>query len=173
MSGLVLTNSLRYLLLLLTQVLVLKRLSPGIESFNYIHVILYPLFILLLPLRTPQVLVLGLSFVMGLSVDIFYDSPGVHAAASVFTGFFRGFVLNQMEPRGGYNVNFSPTKARMGFRWFALYAAILMIGHLFFYFYVEAFTFTFFFDTILKTLFSFIVSMAFVFAVMLVLDPES
>jgi hypothetical protein len=173
MSSLVLTNGLRYLLLLLAQVLVLKRLSPGIESFNYIHIILYPLFIILLPLKTPQVLVLGLSFLMGLSVDAFYDSPGVHAAASVFTGYLRSFVLLQLEPRGGYNVNFSPTKAKMGFRWFAIYSAILMAGHLFFYFSVEAFTFAHFTDTLLKTCFSFIVSMAFVFAVMLVLDPES
>jgi hypothetical protein len=173
MSGLVITNGLRFLLLLIVQVLVLQRLSPGVESFNYIHVLLYPLFILLLPLRTPQVLVLGLSFALGLSVDIFYNSPGVHAGASVFTGFLRGIVLSQMEPRGGYTVNFSPTKLRMGFRWFATYSAILVLGHLFFYFSMESFTFAYLQDTILKTIFSFVTSLGFIFAVMFIFNPES
>ncbi len=173
MSGLVFINGLRFLLVLLVQVLILKRLSPGIESFNYIHVLLYPLFILLLPLRTPQALVLVFSFLLGLGVDIFYNSPGVHAGASVFTGLFRGIVLTQMEPRGGYTVNFSPTKLRMGFRWFAIYTSILMIGHLFFYFSLEAFTFAYFADTILKTIFSFVTSVGFIFGVMLIFNPES
>ncbi len=173
MSGLVVVNGIRFFLLLMAQVLVLKRLSPGIESFNYIHILLYPLFIILLPLRTPQALVLLLAFAMGLAVDIFYDSPGVHAAACVFSGYLRGIVLHQMEPRGGYNVNFSPTMARLGLRWFAGYASILMAGHLFFYFSMEAFTFAYFTDAVLKTVFSFIVSMAFVFGVMFVFNPES
>lgn len=173
MSGLLITNGIRFLILLIVQVLVLKRLSPGVESFNYIHILLYPLFVLLLPLRTPQALTLALSFLLGLMVDIFYDSPGVHASASVFTGYLRGVVLGYMEPRGGYNVNFSPTKERMGLRWFAGYASVLMLGHLFFYFSIEAFTFAYFADTLLKTLFSFVVSMGFVFAVMFVFNPES
>ncbi len=173
MSGLVIINGIRFVLLLLVQVLVLKRLSPGIESFNYIHILLYPLFVMLLPLRTPQALVLGLSFLLGLLVDIFYNSPGVHAGASVFTGYLRGIVLHQLEPRGGYNVNFSPTKARMGSRWFIAYAALLMVGHLLFYFSLETFTFAYFGDTILKTVFSFFTSMGFVVAVMFVFNPES
>lgn len=173
MSGLVILNAIRFAALLLLQVLVLKRLSPGIESFNYIHILLYPLFIILLPLRTPRPLVLLLAFLMGLAVDVFYDSPGVHAAASVFAGYLWGIVLYQMEPRGGYNVNFSPTKAKMGLRWFAGYAALVMVGHLFFYFSMEAFTFAYFLDTLLKTVFSFITSMAFVFSFMFVFNPES
>ncbi len=173
MSGLVITNGIRFVVLLLLQVLVFKQLSPGIESFNYIHVILYPVFIILLPLRTPQALVLLLSFALGLSIDMFYDSPGVHAAASVFTGYLRGIVLYQMEPRGGYNVNFSPTKARMGLKWFAAYAAWLMAGHLLFYFSMEAFNFTYFADTLLRTVFSLVVSMGFLFAVMFMFNPES
>ncbi len=173
MSGLVSVNGIRFLVLLLIQVLIFKRLNPGIESFNYLHVIFYPLFIMLLPLRTPKGLVLLLAFLMGLAVDIFYNSPGVHAGASVFTGFLRGMVLHRMEPRGGYNVNFSPTKARMGTRWFATYSALLLIGHLIFYFSLEAFTFAQFGALVLRVLVSYVISWVFIQATMLVFNPET
>ncbi len=173
MSGLVLINGMRFLVLLLVQVLIFKRLNPGIESFNYLQVLLYPLFIMLLPLRTPSSLVLLLSFVLGLSVDVFYDSPGVHAGASVFTGFLRGIVLHQMEPRGGYSINFSPTKARMGARRFALYSGLLLTGHLIFYFSLEAFSFAQFGALALSVLVSAVVTWAFIQAVMLVFNPET
>lgn len=173
MSELVLVNGMRFLVLLLVQALVFKRLNPGIESFNYLHVLLYPLFIMLLPLRTPSGLVLLLAFLLGLLVDIFYDSPGVHAGASVFTGFLRGIVLHQMEPRGGYNINFSPTKARMGARWFATYSALLLAGHLIFYFSLEAFTFAQFGALMLRVVVSYVISWAFIQAVMLVFNPQT
>lgn len=173
MSGLVITNVIRFFALLLVQGLVLKEFSPGVQSFNYIHVLLYPLFIILLPKRTPNSLVLLFSFFMGLSVDVFYDSPGVHASASVFSGLLRLIVIKNMEPRGGYSTNFIPTKAALGFRWFALYASWVMAGHLLFYFSVEAFNFAYFGTIMLRTVFSFIVSMGFLFAVMFIFNPES
>ena len=171
MSNLVLTNLFRFLGLWAIQVLVLKRIGLGWESFPYLHVILYPLFIILLPLRTPKPAVLLLAFLLGICVDIFYDSPGIHASALVFTGFIRSFVLSRLEPRGGYNVNFSPTKQRMGLPWFLRYASILLAAHMIFYFSVEAFTFVYIIDIFLKSVVSFFASMLFVIIYMFVFNP--
>ncbi|MEM1319301.1 MAG: rod shape-determining protein MreD [Bacteroidota bacterium] len=172
MNSTVLANTLRFLGLVFLQVLVLKRFSLGWENFNYFNIFLYPLFIMLLPLRIPHSLLVGLGFVLGIGIDIFYDSPGVHASAGVFTAFIRPFVLSFMEPRGGYNVNHTPTKARFGLSWFLIYSSVLMFAHLFFYFSVEAFTFYYIGDIFLRTVSSFFISMIFIIMYQFIFDPR-
>ncbi len=171
MNNVIVVNVLRFVGLLLLQGLVFKNIGVGWESFPYLHIIVFPVFILLLPLRTPKTLVIFLAFVLGLSVDFLYDTLGVHASAAVFTGFIRSFLLRVFEPRGGYNMTYSPTIARMGLGWFVQYAAILMFAHIFFYFSVEAFTFVYIADILIKTIVSFLASMVFVMIFQLLLNP--
>lgn len=172
MNSTFLSNGARFLGLLLLQVLVLKRISFEFEDFNYINVIVYPVFILLLPIRTPHALLVFLGFLIGFSVDVFYDSLGVHASAGAFSAWIRPYVLSILEPRGGYNINHSPTKHRFGFVWFFQYALIIMLAHLAFYFSVEAFAFKYFITIILKTISSFLISMIFVIMYQFLFDPK-
>ena len=171
MNNVVRANIARFLGLVLIQGLVFQYIGVGWENFPYLHIVIFPLFILLLPLRTPLPLLMLLAFATGLIVDIFYNTLGVHASAAVFTAFVRPTVLGFLEPRGGYNVNFSPTVKRMGIGWSLRYVAILMFLHLFFYFSVEAFTFVYFVDILLKTLISYLVSMTFVFIFQIIFNP--
>lgn len=170
-SNIIIKSAVRFALLFVFQVFILKAIALGWWGHVYLHVILYPLFIILLPLRTPRALALILAFFLGLGVDIFYDSPGLHASATVFIAFVRPIVLNFLEPREGYNVNYSPTIARMGFRWFWRYAAIMLLLHLFFYFCVLDFSAALLLDILLKTIFSFIISFAFLLMVVFVFKP--
>ena len=167
----IITNAARFLALLLLQGLVLKRISLGWDGILYFNVLLYPLFIMLLPFRTPRTAQLLLAFALGLLLDFFYDSPGVHASAGVFTAYIRPLVLRRIAPRDGYNINHSPTARRLGWTWFITYASIMLTAHLFFYFSVEAFTFVYLGMILLKTLFSFILSMVFILMVMGVFNP--
>ncbi|MEL6635284.1 MAG: hypothetical protein AAFW73_11085 [Bacteroidota bacterium] len=171
MNSTLIAQALRFVFLVLLQVLVFKRLTLGGGNFNYVSVMVYPIFILLLPLRTPSALLIALSFLMGITVDLFYDSPGVHASAGVFMAWIRPGVLAILEPRGGYNLNQIPAKRYLGINWFARYAALLLFGHLFFYFSVEAFTFVYIVDIFLRTLSSFVVSMVFVLIYQFLFDP--
>jgi hypothetical protein len=171
MNSIILVNILRFVGLLLLQGLVFKNIGVGWETFPYLHIIVFPLFILLLPLRTPKTLVIFLAFVLGISVDFLYDSLGVHASAAVFTGFVRSLVLKIMEPRGAYNMSYSPTIARMGLGWFVQYVSILMFAHIFFYFSVEAFTFVYIVDILIKTIVSFLASMVFIMIFQLLFNP--
>lgn len=161
-SSQIIANVLRFLGLLFLQVLVLKRLPLGLGTETYLHIILYPLFILLLPIGTPQPLVLLLAFLMGLGVDVFYDSLGIHAAAAVITAFARPLVLALLEPREGYNVDQIPGRRTFGLNWFLQYSCLLLAVHLFSYFSIEAFTFYYILRILLKTLVSFFFSMIFV-----------
>ena len=171
MSSVVFTNIFRFIILLLVQVLILKSFSIGLGGSIYINILLYPLFIILLPFRMPMVAMLPLAFLMGISVDMFYDSPGVHASASVFMAFIRPIILSQMAPRDGYNMNQSPTKKRMGTRWFLIYSSLMMVIHLFFYFSVDAFTFVYIGQILLRTVTSFVFSMLILIIAMFSLNP--
>ncbi|MCC6724339.1 MAG: hypothetical protein IT258_07490 [Saprospiraceae bacterium] len=172
MNNTIITNIIRFVSLVLLQGLVFKNIGVGWESFPYLHIIVFPLFILLLPLRTPKTLVIFLSFVAGITVDYLYDTLGVHASAAVFTGFIRASILKMLEPRGGYNMTYSPTIRMMGTGWFAQYAAVLMFAHIFFYYSVEAFTFVYIANILIKTIISFIASMAFIMIFQLLLNPK-
>ena len=172
MNNSVFINVWRFILLVLIQVLVLKRIAPDYGLFIYISVLIYPIFILLLPIRTPATLTIALGFLMGITIDLFYDSLGVHASACVFTAFVRPYILSALEPRGGYSVNQIPSKHSLGINWFMIYAGILLFLHLFFYFSVEAFTFVYLGEIILRSVFSFFVSMFFVIAYQYILDPK-
>ncbi len=171
--GTIANNILRFILLLFFQVLILKEFKFGWGSQDYVHIFVYPLFIFLLPTNTLRWLQLVLAFGMGIMVDMFYDSPGIHASALVFTAFTRLMVLSSMEPPEKYPLNATLNIQTMGVNWFAVYTAILMFIHLLFYFFVEAFSFAYFFNTLLKIILSWIGSFIFIMIIMFVASITS
>lgn len=79
----------RFILLILIQIFLLNN----INLFGYINPYLYILFIVLYPLTGNRTTLIILSFILGLFIDIFENSGGVHAAASVFIAYLRVYVL--------------------------------------------------------------------------------
>jgi len=165
-------NGIRFVLLVLAQILIFKSIDIDTNGFSYFTIFFYPIFILLLPIRTPTVLVVLLGFVLGLTVDVFYDSLGVHAGASVFSAFIRSTILHVLEPRGGYEVNASPTKSNYGINFFFKYAAIFMFFHILVYFSLEIFTPVYFNEIFIRTGFSFILSLLFVILYQYLFNPK-
>ncbi len=167
------SSAIRFVVLVAVQLLVLSRIGAGEEWARYFQVILYPLVIILLPINLPSVIVLLISFALGMSIDIPLGMLGIHSSALVLMGFARGLVLAILEPREGYQVDSSPTKAAFGFRWFISYSAILLAIHCFTLFAVEAFTFVYIGEILLRTLGSFSVSMIMVFLYVLIFNPKT
>jgi hypothetical protein len=171
MNSTITVNAFRFVILVLLQGLVLQNIGNDWATFPYFNIFLYPIFIFLLPLRTPKPLVIFLAFILGLIVDLFYATPGVHTSASVFTAFVRPVVLNYFEPRAGYNANHSPTKKRLGLNWYIKYSLTLELIHLFFYFSVEAFSPVFIVNILIKTGVALIASMIFIIIHQILFDP--
>jgi rod shape-determining protein MreD len=146
----ILKYPLQFILFVLIQVLVLNN----IQLADTINPYLYILFLLWLPIETNKALVMGIAFVLGLSIDVFTDTMGMHASASVFLAFVRPSVLNLLAPRDGYELNEPPTAGALGWFWFLRYAAICTLLHHIFLFFVEVFRFSEFFDTIGRVLLS-------------------
>jgi rod shape-determining protein MreD len=164
----------RGLLLLLLQVLVLKRIGLG-ESWiwEYGHIFIYPVIVLLLPFRLPRHYVILIGFFIGLIIDIFYDTIGVHAFALTATAYARGLILSYMEPRGGYQLSMSPTIFSMGLNWVMTYTFFSMLIHVFLYFSVEIFTFIYIGQILLKTTITLILSMLVVMGYHLLFNPRT
>lgn len=138
--------------------MVFKQVTFSLGGLAYIHFIIYPLAILLMPIKTPRGVLLLSAFVMGLALDMFYDSVGIHAGTLVFTAYIRNIVIALLEPYDGYNMSDVPTIKNLGIGWVVSYLSITLLIHIFVYFSIEAFSYVFFFEIFLNTIFSFIVS---------------
>jgi hypothetical protein len=97
------------------------------------------MFIMLLPFETPNLLLFALAFIMGLTIDAFYDTPGLHAAACVLLAFVRILFISITVQKDGFDNEPEPTLSVMGLRWFFTYALILTLAHHFFLFNLEVF----------------------------------
>ena len=139
----ILKNIVRFILLVSLQVLIVKNIELG----RFINPFIYVLFIIMLPFETPNWLILLLGFLLGISVDMFYNTPGMHASASVFMAFCRPAVLKIFSPREGYEYGTQPTIQYLGVPWFLSYAGILIFLHHFALLYLEVFGFSEFFST--------------------------
>ncbi|HPK08699.1 MAG TPA: hypothetical protein PK147_01290 [Saprospiraceae bacterium] len=163
----------RAAVLIAIQVLLLKRISFSLGDFSYVHFFIYPLFILLLPFNQSRTLYLILGFILGLTIDMFYNTPGVHAAATVLMAYLREPILNWIAPYQGYPADATPTIAKMGLVWFFSYSSTLMFIHLFMFFFMESFSFIYIFEIMLNTFFSLIGSELIIMVYMLISRPTS
>jgi len=136
MSKVILINLLRFIVLVFIQVFLLKNIAVYNLSTPY----LYILFILLLPFETPNVLLFALAFITGLTVDAFYDTPGLHAASCTVLALVRILFISITVQKEGFDNEPEPTLSIMGFRWFFTYALVLTFIHHFFLFNLEAFS---------------------------------
>ncbi len=143
-------NILRFFAVILIQVLLLDNIQLG----GYLNPYFYVIFIVLLPFETPKWFLLCLAFLLGLSVDLFNGTPGMHAAATVFMALVRPFVLNNFSPRDGYEAGTFPRIHYYGIEWFAKYTLILVLAHHFFLFFLEIFSFSDLFFTLGKIILS-------------------
>ena len=145
-----------FIVLITIQVVVLNH----IQWNGYVNPYVYVLFILLLPVEIPNWLLLVIAFFTGLTIDMFGNSEGFHAAATVFMAFARPGVLRLIAPRDGYEAETRLTPQVMGFTWFLTYVSIMVLLHHVFFFYVEIFRFSEFFITFFKAIINTIISVA-------------
>jgi rod shape-determining protein MreD len=147
-----------FIVLILLQVLIFNN----IQFSGYINPYIYIMLILLLPVEIPAWLLLFISFFTGLTVDFFTGTTGMHAGATVAAGFVRPSILRFVSPRDGYEPGAKPSMDIYGFRWFLIYASLIVLIHHTVLFYLEVFRFADFFRTALRVLLSSFFSTTFI-----------
>ncbi len=153
----------RFIVAIVLQVIVFQYIFKGTALSPYVFVFFYPIAILLLPIRTPPIVVILLSFGLGVFIDLYYGTIGIHTSALVFVGFIRQYLLRLMEPRKKYEIKDIPNIANFGVRWFLIYTSILLLANCFFYYAVDAFTLVYLLDILVKTVLSTVISTLFIF----------
>lgn len=157
-----LRNFIRFIILILIQVLLLNKLPLRWWSPPYTPYI-YPLFILLLPISTPVWFVLLSGFFLGITMDSFMDTGGIHAMACVLMAFARVKVLSILLPKRLTEYkNSAPNIKTMGWSPFLTYASVLLLLHFSIFYLIEIWSFQSMGYLLLKILASLITSMVFV-----------
>lgn len=142
---LLLQNIFRFILLIVIQVFVLNN----IHFMGFINPYIYILFILLLPVKLQRWISLILAMLMGLIIDIFNNTPGIHAASAVMLAFLRNPVISIFTSieEGSNPV---PSFYTFGVGAFVKYVITLTFIHHFMLFILEVFSWTDFSQTLLR-----------------------
>ncbi len=147
-----------FVLLIVAQVLVFNHVYVS----GFLNAYPYVLFLLILPSDTNRALLLLVAFVGGITVDIFSDSGGVHAAACVPLAYMRHFMLSTTTSLESKNDSFEPNLYYFDFRRYLTYAGVLIFVHHSIVCFMEVFEFSHILSTLLKIVGSTIFTLTFV-----------
>jgi hypothetical protein len=138
---------------------------------GFINPFVYILFILIYPINGNKTLLILLSFLLGLTIDVFGDSGGVHAAACVFIAFIRPLLLKfAFGVSYEYNmvkINKVPLAERL------VYVAFMVFIHHFVLFSLEIFSLSHILLILKSTLFSGIFSTIVILCSLLLFSRKS
>ena len=132
-------NLIRALLYFVVLVLVQVLILNNIHFLRIATPFLYLYFIIKMPVGSLRDLVVLFSFLIGLVIDLFSNTPGMHAAACTLTGFIREplirFYMGKDLPDGIY-----PSYKTFGYGGFFRYVLSLVLIHHVTLFLIESLT---------------------------------
>ena len=152
----------RFVVLVLLQVLVVNHIRLG----GYVHPYIYLIFIMLLPINIPNWKLLLLGFGLGLSVDLFTGTPGLHAGATTLMAFCRPRIIKLISGTLKFENIYEPNLNQLDGMWFFRYVFCMVFVHHFAMVFLESFSFHLMGQVLLRILLSVPVS---VFLIMMIL----
>ena len=131
-----LQNIVRFIILIVIQVFILNN----IRFLGFINPYIYILFIFMLPVKFPRWLSLLLAFVLGLIIDAFSNTSGIHTFSVVFVAYLRNPVIN-IYTNIEEGANPVPSFYTFGVAAFIKYIITLVLLHHTCFFFLEIFGF--------------------------------
>jgi len=116
-----------------------------IAIFNQIYiaqamsVMIYILFLLWLPFKIPKWVLLLIGFTLGITIDTFLNTGGIHAATCVLIAYLRPFFINLLTNKFEIEYAESPSIGTMGLRAYIYYILFLLFIHNFSVYFLELF----------------------------------
>ena len=166
MNSALLGNIVRFVLLLAAQVLVFNR----IDLFGFINPFPYVLFIILFPVNGNKSALLAASFFLGIIMDMFWNSGGVHAAACLLLAYFRPaifkFSFGLSYEYQTVRLNDSLTPERFSF------ILIAVVLHHFVLFILEVFKISFLWEILVRTMLSTIFTLVTCIIIIYIIKPN-
>ena len=153
-----------YILLFAILVLVQALLMNHIVLFSSAVCFIFIYFLIKLPLSLSANLLLTLGFLLGLTVDILSDTPGLNALCCTILASFKRPVFFAYEQHDDQKRNISPSIGTMGFFNFCKYIFSMAAIYCLLSFFVEFVNFSDILEILIKagasTLFTFLVMLA-------------
>lgn len=145
MNSTLLVNIFRFVLLLAVQIIVFNNMN----FFGFVSPFPYILFIILYPVNGNKSGLLIASFLLGLVMDMFSNSGGIHAASCLALAFYRPYLFKFSF---GLSYEYQTVKLNdvLTPERFSFILLSVLIHH-FVLFVLEAFQFSFFWDILLRT----------------------
>lgn len=156
-------NSSRFIVFLCLQLLIFNN----INLFGYLNPYPYLLFILLYPINSNKWILLIMSFTIGIILDMFYNSGGIHALASVILAYIRPSLF-----KFAFGLSYEYQTVKIADKISSERITLLLIAifiHHFFLFSFEYFRLNLLFSILIKslasTIFTFIVCLLILFII--------
>ena len=148
MNSALLVNILRFILLLAVQIAIFNNMN----FLGFIMPLPYILFIILYPVNSNKSALLLSSFLLGLTMDLFSNSGGIHTTACLILAYYRPYIFKfafgVSYEYQTIKLNEALTPERFSF------ILLAVIIHHFTLFILEAFQVSFIFDILIRTLLS-------------------
>lgn len=153
-----LSNIVLIAFLVILQVFIFSRMTFANVATPFIYII----FILLYPPQKSQYIYLILCFLLGWGVDIFQDTGGIHALASITVALFRNPILRMISGGKLFDIeDFRFSDLNVG-KWF-IYTLLMVVIHHFLLLFLESFSISNINVTLLKSAYSSAFTLIFVY----------
>jgi rod shape-determining protein MreD len=168
------TNTwLKYILIFILVVLVQGLVVNNIEINEFLNPMVYPMLILMLPFELGVLATVIISFILGITIDGFSNTFGLHASSAMLIGYLRPTLLKYIKPRDGYDNSLLPSAPDMGLGWFIGYSSLFLFIHHLWFFSFEVFRMDLLMLILAKTFFSVIFSLLLVILLQYILYTSS
>ncbi|SEF44062.1 rod shape-determining protein MreD [Flavobacterium urumqiense] len=166
MNSTLLVNIFRFVLLLAVQIIIFNNMN----FLGYISPFPYLLFIILYPVNGNKSGLLIASFLLGLIMDMFSNSGGIHTTACLVLAYFRPFIFKfsfgLSYEYQTVKLNDVLTPERFSF------ILLSVVIHHFTLFILEAFQFSFILDILLRTLLSTVFTLLICITIIYLIKPN-
>ncbi len=142
----ILSTSFLFLLYLVLQILLVRNLV----LFDYAFCFIYIACILLLPNEIGLTWLLVIAFVTGITIDMFYNTLGMHAAATVLMAYCRPLIVRSQIDVPGLETRIEFSLRELGVGAFFRYVFILALIHHTALFFIEASSLTLIIPTLIR-----------------------
>lgn len=156
----------KYISLFVLLVLLQALIFNNVFFLGYMNPYVYVIFLLYLPVSIPRSYILLIAFALGLSIDIFENSGGIHASASLTLALFRLGILRSVSQRLGDDFENLRVKD-LGLVGMILYSSLSIFIHHFVLFLLESFRFSDIGIIFIRTLYSSAFTLIFVLLIQL------
>jgi len=149
----------RHIILMPIFVILQVLILNNIQFSTYINPLIILIPILILPQNIEKWFLIMYSFLIGISVDLFEGSLGLHASAMVLISFLKPHLEKISIAKNSIDDKEELSLKKLGFNTFSVYAFIFILIHHSFLFLLEHFTLNFellFLKIILNTMITYI-----------------